>query len=166
MVLLSPLPVFRAFRALPVSFTPLPRSLRSLLGAFVGVLPGFLCCDLSVLGVFLLLVLILFLLVPRSLSWTFSEGAVSFFAFFPLGHLPLPLLLLLGVLRLLLLLPLLPFVLIACGVLLLHVFFGVMLFSLLSLRLLLGLLLSSLRFTLGRYSSPLPVFSFKACCVS
>ena len=92
-------------------------------------------------------------------------GAPSFFAFSPLGHLPL--LLLLGVLHLLLLLPLLPFVLVACGVLPLRGFFRVMPFSLLSLRLLLVvLLLSSLRFPLGRYGSPLPVFSFRACCAS
>ena len=76
--------------------------------------------------------------------------------------------LLLGVLRLLLLLlPLLPFVLIACMVLPLRGFFCVVLFSLLSLRLLLLLLLlSSLHFNRGRYGSPLPVFSFQACCVS
>ena len=101
---------------------------------------------------------------PHSLSRTFSEGALSFIAFSPLMRLPLPLLLLLGVLRLLLL-PLLPFRLIVCGVLRLNGFFRIMLFSLLSLRLLLGLLLSSLHFTLCLYGSPLPVFSFRACCV-
>ena len=100
---------------------------------------------------------------PRSLLFlivlllgSFLRGLIVFFAFSPLGRLPLPLLLLLGVLRLLL--PLLPFVLIACGVLRLHGFFRVMLFSLLSLRLLLVLLLSSLRFNIGRYGSPLPLF--------
>ena len=102
---------------------------------------------------------------PRSLSRTFSEGALSFFVFSPLVHLTRPLLLLLGILHLLLLLSLLPFGLIACEVLWLRGFFRLMLFSLLSLSLLLGLLLlSSLRFTLCRYSS-LPVFSFRACCV-
>ena len=53
-VLFSPLPVFRVFRAMPVSsFALLPRSLRTLLGTFVGVLPGLHCCVLSMLGVFL-----------------------------------------------------------------------------------------------------------------
>ena len=157
------------FRAMPVSsFTPLPRSLRMLLGNFVGVLPGLLLlypvralrlylarpaaispCPFSLLFLFVLF------LGP------FSEGALSFFAFSLLVHLPL--LLLLGVLRRLLLLPLLPFGLIACGVLRLLGFFRIMLFSLLSLRLLLNLLLLSLlRFTLCRCSSPLQCFRVRS----
>ena len=60
------------FSWLPVSsFTPLPRSLRSLLGAFVGVIPGLLCCGLSVLGAFLLLVLMLFSRSSFSLAGLF-----------------------------------------------------------------------------------------------
>ena len=77
-VLLSPLPVFRVFRAMPVSsFTLLPRSLGTLLGAFVGVLPGLLCCVLSVLGIFLLLVLMLFL--PVLVRFCFSSFSFSDF---------------------------------------------------------------------------------------
>ena len=121
-VLFSPFPIFWVFHAMRVSSFPLlPRSLRALLDTLVGILPGWFRCVLSVLGVFLLLVLLLFLPVlvhfvsPRSLSQAFSEGAPGFFAFSPLRRLPL--LLLLGVLRLLLLLlPLLSFVLIAYGV--------------------------------------------------
>ena len=77
-----------------------------------------------------------------------------------LGLLPLPPLLLpLGFLRLLLLLLLLrPFELIVCGVSQLHGLFRVTLLSLLSLRLLLGLLLLfSLLFTSPMCSSPLLV---------
>ena len=167
-VLFSPFPVFWVFRAMPVSFPLLPRSVCTLLGALVGIIPGLFRCVLSVLGVFLLHVLLLFL--PVLINFCFSSfpfsslfcGAPGFFAFSPLRHLPL-LLLLLGVLRLLLL----PFMLIACGVMPLRGFFRVMLFSLLSLQLLLVLLLlSSLRFDRGRCGSPLPVFLFQACCVS
>ena len=56
---------------------------------------------------------------PRSLLFlllflgSFLRGFIVFFAFSPLGRLHLPLLLLLGVLHLLLILPLLPFVLFA-----------------------------------------------------
>ena len=59
---------------------------------------------------------------PHSLSWVFSDGARSFFAFSPLRHLP-PLTLLLGVRRFFLILPLLPFVLLVRGILPLCSFF-------------------------------------------
>ena len=59
---------------------------------------------------------------PRSLSWIFFDGAPGFFAFSPLRRLP-PLPLLLEVLHFLLTLPLLPFVLLVCGILPLRIFF-------------------------------------------
>ena len=144
-VMFSPFPVFQVSRAMPVSsFPSLLRSLRTLLGALVAVIPGLLLlCPvrtwrlslarpdaLSPGPCSLLFFLVLFL-------GSFLRGLIVFFVFSPLGHPPLPLLLLLGVLRLLLILPLLPFVLIACRVLPLRGFFRVMLFSLLSMQLLL-----------------------------
>ena len=130
------------FHAMPVSsFTLLPRSLHMLLGTFCRRSSGVTFVVLSVLCVFLSCSSCYFfslssfafvsphslLFSPRSLSRTFSKGALSFFAFSPLVRLPLPLLL--GVLCLLLLLPLLPFGLIACGVLQLHGLFCAVFFS-------------------------------------
>ena len=64
------------FCAMPVSsFTPLPRLLRTLLGAFVGVLSRLLCCVLSILGVFLLVVLMLFF--PVLIRFCFSSFSFS-----------------------------------------------------------------------------------------
>ena len=85
------------------SFPLLPHSLSTLLGALVDFLPVVFGCVLSVLGVFLFLVLLLFLPVLILFLGYFSEGSPVFFAFSPLRRLPL-LLLLLGVLHLLLLL--------------------------------------------------------------
>ena len=155
LVLLSPLPVFRVFvqRLRPLSLRflvlfayPLWQLLSAFFrGDFVVSCPCF--ASLSCSSCYHFSLSSFAFVSPRSLSRTFSKGALSFFVFSPLVQLPLLLLLLLGVLRLLLL-PLLPFGLIACGVLRLRGLFRVMLLSLLSLRLLLGLLLSSLRFPL------------------
>ena len=124
------------------------------------------CCVLYVLCIFIFLLLLLFLrllilflfLLVLLLVLFLRTLLVSFFAVSSLVRLPLPLLLLLGILCLLLLLPLLPFGCIACGELRLRGVFRVMLLSLLSLRPLLGLfLLCSLLSTLRMSSSLLPV---------
>ena len=121
-VLFSPFPIFWVFRAMRVpSFPLLLHSLRTLLGALVGILPGLFRCILSFLAYFSCSSCCFFsrpsftsFFLILSLEY-FSEGAPGFFAFSPLRRLPL--LLLLGVLRLLLLLlPLLSFMLLACGV--------------------------------------------------
>ena len=117
------------------------------------------CCVLFVLCVFIFIILLLFLCVLVLLLGLFLRTLlVSFFAISSLMRLPLPLLLLLGVPRLLLLLPIWPFGRIARGVLRLRGLFLVLFLSLLSLRPLLGgLLLSSLLSTLQMSSSHFPV---------
>ena len=161
------------FRATPVSsFIPLPRSLRTLFGDFCRRSSGFtvvVSCPcfafFSCSSCYYFSLSSFAFVSPRFLSQTFSEGALSFFVFSLLVRLPPPLLLLLGVLRLILLLPLLPFGLLACWVSRLSEL-RVMLFSLLSFRLLLGLLLmSSLHFLYGDTVLLFRCFSFRACFV-
>ena len=91
---------------------------------------------------------------PRSLSWVFSGVPPGFFAFYPLRHLP-PLLLLLGVLSFLLILALLPFVLLVCGILPLCSFSSHVAF--------LSLFLAA---TACSSSSVFPAFSMRSVCFS